>query len=222
MGGVPRVTSRDGTPSSFTILATADLRHWRSGGQGGWATMGVFTSGRRTVFNAATVNWGNTLHDPVVDRITRNVLDRLTSTRDGWDVIGEPADIRALAADARVLYGVGAGGALMSRELCAQNLPWRPIGWARDVTCLDTPREAAGTRGVLLYGVTPTASWRSRAARRVPRPPGPTRRGLPGGHRGPRHRRLRPSGPRLRGPPLGAALHRRGVAGPWRSATRSP
>ncbi|WP_051759229.1 N,N-dimethylformamidase beta subunit family domain-containing protein [Herbidospora cretacea] len=170
VGGVPRVTSRDGTPSSFTILATADLRHWRSGGQGGWATMGVFTSGRGTVFNAATVNWGNTLHDPVVDRITRNVMTRLSSGYDGWDVIGEPSDVRALAADARVLYGVTSDGALMSRELCAQNVPWRPIGWAGDVTCLDTPREAAGTRGVLLYGVTADGVLRSRAAVEVPAP----------------------------------------------------
>nr|WP_062340703.1 N,N-dimethylformamidase beta subunit family domain-containing protein [Herbidospora sakaeratensis] len=170
VGGVPRVTSRDGTPPSFTVLATADLRHWRSGGQGGWATMGVFTSGRGTVFNAATVNWGNTLHDPVVDRITRNVLTRLGSGHDGWDVIGEPSDVRALAADARVLYGVTSDGALVARELCGQNLTWRPIGWAGDVTCLDTPREAAGRRGVLLYGVTPDGTLRSRAAVEMPAP----------------------------------------------------
>jgi hypothetical protein len=47
--GVPRVTCRDGTPASFVVLATADLRHWSSGGQGGWATMGVFSLGRGTV-----------------------------------------------------------------------------------------------------------------------------------------------------------------------------
>ena len=73
---MPRATGRDGTPPSFVVLATADLRHWRRYGQGGAATMGVFDLGAGTVFTAATVNWGKGLSDPVVDRITRNVLDR--------------------------------------------------------------------------------------------------------------------------------------------------
>jgi hypothetical protein len=74
--GAPRVTGRDGTPGSFVVLATADLRHWAEYGQGGHATLGVFTSGLGSVFNAGTVNWGAALHDPVVDRITRNVVTR--------------------------------------------------------------------------------------------------------------------------------------------------
>ncbi|WP_214110873.1 N,N-dimethylformamidase beta subunit family domain-containing protein [Acrocarpospora catenulata] len=169
--GVPRVTCRDGTPPSFVVLATADLRHWSVGGQGGWATMGVFTSGRGTVFNAATVNWGNTLHDPVVDRITRNVLDRLSRPAvPGWEVIGPAADVRALAAAGSVLYGVTADGTLLSRELCAQNLPWQPIGWGGEVTCLATPREAAAGLGTHLYGVTPGGILRSRALTQGPSP----------------------------------------------------
>lgn len=126
--GVPRVTCRDGTPPSFVVLATADLRHWGAYGQGGMATMGVFTSGSGTVFTAATVNWGNTLHDPVVDRITRNVLDRLsTAPSPEWEVIGPVADVRALAAWGRTLYAVDAEGTLLSRELCGQNLRWQPL-----------------------------------------------------------------------------------------------
>ncbi|GAA0978903.1 hypothetical protein GCM10009555_042620 [Acrocarpospora macrocephala] len=161
--GVPRATCRDGTPPSFVVLATADLRHWSVGGQGGWATMGVFTSGLGTVFNAASVNWGNTIHDPVVERITRNVIDRLSRPAEpDWEVIGPAADIRALAAAGSVLYGVTADGVLMHRELCAQNLPWQPIGWAGDVTCLDSPREAVGGLGTNLYGVTPDGVLRTR------------------------------------------------------------
>ncbi len=153
--GVPRVTGRDGTPPSFVVLATADLRHWSSYGQGGMATMGVFTSGLGTVFTAATVNWGNGLDDPVVDRITRNVIDRLSSARGGhWDVIGPAADLRALAVLGRTLYAVSAGGTLLARELCGQNLPWLPVGTADGVCGLAVPREAAGGIASGLYGVT--------------------------------------------------------------------
>jgi hypothetical protein len=61
--GVPRVTSCDGTPPEFVVLATSDLGHWRAVGQGGAATMGVYrSSGGGTVFNAATTGWGAGLH----------------------------------------------------------------------------------------------------------------------------------------------------------------
>src|SRR5206468_1040120 len=93
----------DGTPPSFVILATADLRHWRRYGQGGHATMGVFRLGAGTVFNAATVNWGSRLADPVVDRITRNVLDRLSAPHDParWDAIGPAGPSPSRAPTAR-------------------------------------------------------------------------------------------------------------------------
>jgi hypothetical protein len=159
------VTCRDGTPSSFVVLATADLRHWDAYGQGGMATMGVFTSGLGTVFTAATVNWGNTLHDPVLERITRNVLDRLSASPaerddDGWEVIGPVADLRALAAWGRTLYAVDADGTLLHRELCAQNLRWqagppaRTGGPQRGLRGLAVPREAMAGVSVGLYGVT--------------------------------------------------------------------
>ncbi|MER6944211.1 N,N-dimethylformamidase beta subunit family domain-containing protein [Nonomuraea sp. NPDC000554] len=88
--GVPRATGRDGTPPSFVVLATADLSHWRRYGRGGAATMGIHRLGAGTVFNAATINWGNTLHDPVLERITQNVLDRLSHPAGPhtWDPIG--------------------------------------------------------------------------------------------------------------------------------------
>jgi hypothetical protein len=155
--GVPRVTGRDGTPGSFTVLATADLRHWDEYGQGGAATMGLFTAGSATVFNAGTVNWGAGLHDPVVSQVTRNVLARLGSDRprrydeDDWTAVGSRQVVRAMAAsDSRLFAVLGAGGDLACREACPQNLPWRRIGDATGIVALASPRDAvdAGPRGI--------------------------------------------------------------------------
>ncbi|MEV4013352.1 N,N-dimethylformamidase beta subunit family domain-containing protein [Nonomuraea angiospora] len=90
VAGVPRATGRDGTPPSFVVLATADLSHWRRYGKGGAATMGLHRLGSGTVFNAGTINWGNTLDDPALATITRNVLNRLSHppTTPTWDPIG--------------------------------------------------------------------------------------------------------------------------------------
>jgi hypothetical protein len=76
-----RPTGGDGTPDAFAILAVGDTR--QSGGWGfgnGAATMGLFRR-NGTVFNAATTDWARVLAgrtSPAVDRITRNVLDRLS------------------------------------------------------------------------------------------------------------------------------------------------
>ncbi|WP_346012486.1 N,N-dimethylformamidase beta subunit family domain-containing protein, partial [Streptomyces sp. SID3343] len=135
--GVPRVTGRDGTPPSFVVLATADLRHWARYGQGGDAVLGTFDLGRGTVFNTGTINWGSTLTDPVVDRITRNVLDRLGAARQPlWEVIGGVADIRALTNCEEFLFAVDLDGVLLHREACGQNLPWRLAGSAVGVVAL--------------------------------------------------------------------------------------
>lgn len=86
--GLPTPTHRDGTPESFTILATAPVRwhpddcewyeRWERGRTGA-ATMGIYTQGG-TVFTAATTDWSHGLagKDPVVERITHNVLQRLS------------------------------------------------------------------------------------------------------------------------------------------------
>ncbi len=170
--GVPRATGRDGTPPSFVILATADLRHWRRYGQGGFATMGVFRLGAGTVFNAATVNWGNTLDDPVVERVTRNVLDRLSRPEQprGWEVVAPPADVLALAAGEHRLFAVDRDGVLLSREAGGQNLRWRPVGDAPDVVCLTSPREAVSGLAVGLYAVTAGGVLRYRDAVTSPAP----------------------------------------------------
>lgn len=154
--GVPRVTGRDGTPASFTVLATSDLRHWAEYGQGGAATMGVFSSGGGTVFNAGTVNWGAALGDPVVARITRNVLDRLAAppADPGWTVIGPRDRVLALAATGLSLFALLDGGVLAVREMCAQNLSWHQIGPASDLVALAVPREAVVGGPQCLYAAS--------------------------------------------------------------------
>ncbi len=75
-----RPTGSDGTPADFTILAVGDTRASGWGFGNGAATMGVFRR-HGTVFNAATTDWARLLTagtTPVLDQITRNVLDRLT------------------------------------------------------------------------------------------------------------------------------------------------
>jgi hypothetical protein len=79
--------NKDGTPSDFIILGTAYLdpeaqpawdepKHSERLGQS-TATMGLYTH-NGTVFTAATTDWSKVLAaDPVVARITRNVIDRL-------------------------------------------------------------------------------------------------------------------------------------------------
>jgi hypothetical protein len=72
-------TGADGTPGGFTILAVGDTRPSGWGFGNGAATMGLFANGG-TVFNAATTDWARVLTagaTPAVERITRNVLDRL-------------------------------------------------------------------------------------------------------------------------------------------------
>ncbi len=154
--GAPRVTGRDGTPGTFTVLATADLRHWADYGQGGAATMGVFTSGRGTVFNAGTVNWGAALADPVVAQITTNVVSRLSRSpqrRPEWLIVGTRERTHALTAAGSMLYAVVGDPPdlfLACREACAQNLPWHPISGANcaDIVALASPRDAvAGAPG---------------------------------------------------------------------------
>jgi hypothetical protein len=72
-------TGRDGTPADFVILAVGDTRPSGWGLGNAAATMGLHTR-HGTVFNAATTDWARVLTartSPVVERITRNVLNRL-------------------------------------------------------------------------------------------------------------------------------------------------
>jgi hypothetical protein len=75
----------DGTPRRFTILGIGDTRASGWGMGNGAATLGVLEPERQgggTVFNAATTDWPRVVaagRSPAVERITRNVLDRLGS-----------------------------------------------------------------------------------------------------------------------------------------------
>lgn len=79
--GPARPSTVDGTPADFEVLAVAPLSsRWqdRPAGAGAAATMGLHRPGG-TVFTAATTDWSRLLAagHPVVDRITRTVLDAL-------------------------------------------------------------------------------------------------------------------------------------------------
>ena len=85
--GLPWATHRDGTPESFTVLGTCPVRwhpddcewyeRWEKGRTGA-ACMGIYTKGG-TVFTAATTDWARGLRgdDKIVERITKNVIERL-------------------------------------------------------------------------------------------------------------------------------------------------
>jgi len=92
--GLPVPTHRDGTPESFTILATCPAR-WHpddalwydrfpreeSGAPKlGAAVLGLYSRGG-TVFTVGSTDWAHGLRggDTVVERITKNVIDRLSS-----------------------------------------------------------------------------------------------------------------------------------------------
>lgn len=87
--GLPVPTGRDGTPEGFTILATAPARwhpddcewyeRWEKGRTGA-AVVGTYTSpGGGTVVTVGTTDWAHGLRggDEAVERITRNLLERL-------------------------------------------------------------------------------------------------------------------------------------------------
>jgi len=86
--GIPFPTFKDGTPETFQILGTAPAR-WHPGdcewydqwenGREGHAVLGTYTRGG-TVFTCGSTDWAHGLRgrDPVVERITRNVLERLS------------------------------------------------------------------------------------------------------------------------------------------------
>ena len=85
--GLPFPTHRDGTPETFEVLATCPVRwhpddaewyeRWEKG-RTGQACLGVYQRGG-TVVTAGTTDWAHGLAggDAVVERVTRNVLERL-------------------------------------------------------------------------------------------------------------------------------------------------
>jgi hypothetical protein len=90
--GLPFPTHRDGTPETFEILGTCEARwhpddalwydRFPRGEDGqpttGASVMGIYTRGG-TVFTCGSTDWPHGLRggDPVVERITKNILERL-------------------------------------------------------------------------------------------------------------------------------------------------
>ena len=78
--GLPVPTGDDGTPLDFVIVATSSVAGWEGAEIGALAcaTMGYHEKGG-TVFTAATTDWPRALEqgDAAVERITRNVIERL-------------------------------------------------------------------------------------------------------------------------------------------------
>jgi hypothetical protein len=85
---LPVPTGRDGTPTNFNILASCPAR-WHPDDafwyerfdqkRVGASIVGVYTRGG-TVFTCGSTDWAHGLRgkDPMVERITRNVLDKLS------------------------------------------------------------------------------------------------------------------------------------------------
>ena len=85
--GLPTPTHSDGTPENFEVLATCPTRwhpddcewyeRWEKGRTGN-AVIGTYTRGG-TVATVGSTDWSHGLrgNDPVVVRVTKNVLDRL-------------------------------------------------------------------------------------------------------------------------------------------------
>lgn len=155
--GIARAVGRDGTPPTFVVLAVADLGAWSARGKGGRATMGLYRAGG-TVFTAASVDWANALEagSPVVERITRNVLARLSERypEHGWERAGNAPRVVTMASAGSFLFAATGDGTLLWREPSGQNLPWRRIATGERVVALAGSVEAVAGRPPGLFLVT--------------------------------------------------------------------
>jgi hypothetical protein len=149
--GYPRVTGAEGTPLSYTVLGSADLRSW--GGKAGMATMGVFWR-NGTVFHAGTTEWIGQLGNATIARITTNVFDRLGQRRVwDWELVGHANGGRALAAVAGKLYIATSRNRLWRRYPVGADVPWTNVGHANDVVAM------AGTLDTLFCVTSDNVLW---------------------------------------------------------------
>jgi hypothetical protein len=156
--GYPRVTGDEGTPLSFVILASADLRNWTGGwdSKPGFATMGLYHR-NGTVFHAGAIEWAAQLAtDPIVAQVTNNVFGRLQQRLPTeWEDIGHANNGTALTALNGRLFIATSQNLLWRRFPVEAEVPWQEIGEANNVVAM------AGGNG-LLYCVTSdnTLWWR--------------------------------------------------------------
>jgi len=148
--GYPRVTGEEGTPLSFVVLATADLRSWDSApdSKPGFATMGIY-SRNGTVFHGGAIEWAGSLDtDPVLAQVTRNVIAQLGHRVPAdWEDVGHANFGTALTAVDGRLYIATSQNLLWRRFPVAAEVAWRRIGQAHDAIAM------AASNGTL-YAVT--------------------------------------------------------------------
>lgn len=84
VNGRPQVLPEGGTPPGFTVLGHAPCFNKYQGDSTGLAMMGIMERGRSFVFNGGTTGWCWGLpRDPQVQRVTRNLIDRLATNGPG-------------------------------------------------------------------------------------------------------------------------------------------
>ncbi|HEY0160114.1 MAG TPA: N,N-dimethylformamidase beta subunit family domain-containing protein [Thermoanaerobaculia bacterium] len=90
-GLATEVEGSDGTPLNFHVLATVP-------GEQGYATIGIYTNAQGgAVFNGGTQDWALGLADPLIARMTLNVLQRLsTGERLPYDPVQSTVRLRDL------------------------------------------------------------------------------------------------------------------------------
>ncbi len=89
--GIPAATGELGTPNNFRILGISPAISYNDSVKNTYSTMGMYYAPNRgVVFNAATTDWVDGLYtdqnagikpDPVVDRITKNVINKFQADR---------------------------------------------------------------------------------------------------------------------------------------------
>ena len=134
--GYPRVTGSEDTPLATTVLATADLRNWR--GKPGHATMTIF-SHNGTVFNAATTEWLDSVRpdEPAIERITANVVDRLSRRQaHSWEHVGHARNGCGMASSKGRLFLATSDNELWRRHPVGADVPWTKIGHANGVIAM--------------------------------------------------------------------------------------
>lgn len=147
-------TGRDGAPRNYTVLAHADLRLPQTG-KPGFATLGYSTR-NGTVFTMSTIHWVDTLGEPTVHQITRNVIQKFQELKDPWfawdrwERIGDAREVRSLTAGNGWLYAIGLKGALW-RPPVAMEVPWLPLERMAGPSELG-PMTVAGSQFIAAWG----------------------------------------------------------------------
>jgi hypothetical protein len=84
LGGRPRVLPEGGASPAFTVLGHAPCFNKYQADSTGLAMMGIIERGRSFVFNGGTTGWCWGLpRDPQVQRVTRNLVERLAAGAPG-------------------------------------------------------------------------------------------------------------------------------------------